>query len=189
MLFLMTADTGKLTMFGLVLSQNSINSFMAGSAVLGGNIFAIIDHQGHMGFVAFGAALLAHIIRMRHMTVLAGLYLAVVFMAGGTVKTAVPAGISLELFVLTTMTGKTGIGQAFIQLYIQGDMRIDMTGPTVIQAEMPRPGMAAAAGRDNIHIRRGVALVTVQTDCTVGSTLITDGKNYITMALPAVILT
>lgn len=68
-------------------------------------------------------------------------------------------------------------------------MGIDMTGLAILQTEMSRSVMAAAAGRDDIRISRRMSLVTLKTDFTMGSTLVLNGKNCIAVTLAAVFLT
>lgn len=159
---------------------------MTGAAVFGNNILAVCHHQRHVGLMAAPAAVASHGIGMGQMTVLAGLDLAMEGVAGRTGQFAVNARVGQQLFTLFCMACQTGRGYIPAEADLQRLMRVTMTCDAAGQCKMRTVPMAAAAGRDDLHVSRRMPLMAIHAERPVGLALALQGKDNAVMALDAI---
>lgn len=160
---------------------------MTGAAILGDNVFPVGDNQGHVCLVTTAAASGDHGIRVRQMAVLARLNLPVKSMAGRAGQSAVHAGIGPQLFLLPCMTSQARGGQIPGKTYFQRLMRIGMAADAAGQGKMVFIPMTAAAGRDNLHVSRRMALMALHAERLMGLALELQGQHDRLMALGAIL--
>lgn len=163
MFFVMAGNAGHIPMFCLIFRHNTIHLRMAGAAVFRNNILTIGNNQWLVGHMTLLATIHIHGIGMREMTILTGLNLAVIGMAGCAGQYRMNARIILKLLELFSMTGQTGCCYVTSELYFKGSMGVDMTPHAIIQSKMFLSGciMAAIAVRNNLHISRRMTTMTI----------------------------
>jgi hypothetical protein len=131
-------------------------------------------------------ALSTHYIGVGPVTVLTGLNLAVIIVAGGTGKAGMDARIGSQLLNLLGMAGQASVGDFFGQTDVKRRVRVDMAADATLEAKMGGPGMTTAAGGDYFHIGRRMAPVTVEAEGLVGLPVFPEGTDNALVALLAV---
>lgn len=121
------------------------------------------------------------------MTISAGLQLSMMPVTGGAVKAAVHAGVVPQLFYLFLMTGQTWRRHIASQKNLPGRMGITVTVETTGKVEMGAALMAGRTGRHDLHVRRRMALMTLQAERRMGQALALEETNHLIMAFGAVI--
>ncbi len=137
--------------------------------------------------MAFMTTGLVHTVGMRHVAVAAGLDMAMIIMAGGTGQQGMDAGIPLQLLILDAVAGETGPGNFLGKAYLQGSMRVNMTGKTAADGKMLLSFVTGGAGRHDVKVGGRMALVAVKAKRGVGLALGPQTANYLLMAFTAVI--
>lgn len=121
------------------------------------------------------------------MTISAGLQLSMMPVTGGAVKSAVHAGVVPQLFYLFLMAGQTWCSHIAGQKNLPGRMGITVTAEATDKVEMGIALMAGGAGRHDLHVRRRMTLMTVETERRMGQALTLEETNHLIMAFGAVI--
>lgn len=121
------------------------------------------------------------------MTISTGLQLAMMPVTGRAVKAAVHAGVVPQLLYLFFMTGQTWRGHIAGQKYLPGRMGITVTADTTGKVEMGVALMAGGTGRHDLHVRRRMALMTLQAERRMAQSLALEETNNLIMAFGAVI--
>lgn len=160
---LMTEGAFKLAVFRLAGFEQAIGLGVAGSTVLGRNIFRILNLKRLMGPVAGETIGLGHFRAVRLVALLALRNEAVLVMTVGTCQGRMFAGELFQLFNLFRMAGQARIGNIAGQGYDERGMRICVAVKASFKLEMGLAGMAIVAIRDVVFYSWPMALMTVQT--------------------------
>ena len=184
----MTGNTCDIPVFRLIVSHYTIHFRVAGSTIFRYNILIIFNNQRLMGHMTPSATVISHCVGMREMTVPAGLNLPVIVMTCRTGKYRMGALMCLQLVILFRMAAQTGLGYIMSKLYLQRAMRIDMTCAAIAKGKMLLLIflVTAAAGRNDFHIRRRVASMTIQADILMRHPFPGQNYNNLLMAFLAV---
>jgi hypothetical protein len=127
MFVLMTLGTFKLTVLELASLEGVVGLIMTGSTVLGWSLCRVGNLKGHMRLVAGEADLKVHTIYMGRVTVeTVGHHGMTLTVTGRTGYLGMGTLVLLELGHLVGMTGKTRIGQIFVNGDNLGGMRVVM---------------------------------------------------------------
>lgn len=158
---LVAAYTQELVVLGFVGRQQLVCLGVTGAALLVGNIIAVGNGLGLVGFVAFFTLGLGHFGGVTFVALGTGRDFAVYVVAVGAVKGRVLALIFTKLGNLLDVAGEAGVRQVLAERDVLGLVRVFVTLKALVQLVVSLAFVALAALGNDVFNSRGVAIVAV----------------------------